>query len=64
MKGNSTISCGEETIQGMTLITDDGEFTIWDEVQKKEVMVRDFTEVGYQSIHETYSFVAARLSGS
>jgi len=64
IKGNSTISCGEETIQGMTLITDDGEYTIWDEVQKKEVIVRDFTEVGYQSIHETYSFVAARLSGS
>jgi hypothetical protein len=64
MKGDCTISCGEETIQGMSLITDDGEFTIWDEVLQKEVTVRDFTEVGYQSIHETYSFVAARLSGS
>ena len=63
-KGDSTISCGKETIQGMTLITDDGEFMIWDEVLQKEVMVRDFTEIGYQSIHETYSFVAARLSGS
>ena len=64
VKGDRTISYGEETIQGMTLITDDGEFTIWDEVLQKEVIVRDFTEVGYQSIHETYSFVAARLSGS
>jgi hypothetical protein len=64
MKGDSTISYGEETIQGMTLITDNGEFIIWDEVLQKEVRVRDFTEVGYQSIHETYSFVAARLSGS
>jgi hypothetical protein len=63
MKGNS-IPYGEETIQGMTLITDNGEFTIWDEMLQKEVTVRDFTEVGYQSIHETYSFVAARLSGS
>jgi hypothetical protein len=63
MKGNS-IPYGDETIQGMTLITDNGEFTIWDEVLQKEVIVRDFTEVGYQSIHETYSFVAARLSGS
>jgi hypothetical protein len=64
MKGNSTLSYGDETIEGMTLITDHGEFTIWDEVLQKEVTVRDFTEVGYQSIHETYSFVAARLSGS
>jgi hypothetical protein len=64
MKGDRTISYGEKTIEGMTLITDDGEFTIWDEVLQKEVIVRDFTEVGYQSIHETYSFVAARLSGS
>jgi hypothetical protein len=63
MKGDS-ISYGEDTIQGMTLITDNGEFIIWDEVLQKEVIVRDFTEVGYQSIHETYSFVAARLSGS
>ena len=64
MKGDRTISYGDETMEGMTLITDDGEFTIWDEVLQKEVTVRDFTEVGYQSIHETYSFVAARLSGS
>jgi hypothetical protein len=64
MKGDRTILYGEEMMEGMTLITDDGEFTIWDEELQKEVIVRDFTEVGYQSIHETYSFVAARLSGS
>ena len=47
----------------MSLITDDGEFIIWDDVTKKEVLVRDFTEIGYQSIHETYPFISARLSG-
>jgi len=63
IKGNSTIVPGAENIEGMSLITDDGEFIIWDDVAKKEVMVRDFTEIGYQSIHETYPFVSARLSG-
>jgi len=63
VKGNSTILHGAENMEGMSLITDDGEFIIWDDVAKKEVMVRDFTEIGYQSIHETYPFVSARLSG-
>jgi hypothetical protein len=63
VKGNSTILPGAENIEGMSLITDDGEFIIWDDATKKEVMVRDFTEIGYQSIHETYPFVSARLSG-
>jgi hypothetical protein len=63
MKGNSTIIPGAGNIQGMSLITDDGEFIIWDDVAKKEVLIRDFTEVGYQSIHETYPFISARLSG-
>jgi hypothetical protein len=63
IKGNSTIIPGAENIEGMSLITDDGEFIIWDEATKKEVMVRDFTEIGYQAIHETYPFVSARLSG-
>jgi hypothetical protein len=63
MKGNSTVIEGAGNIIGMSLITDDGEFIIWDEVTKKEVIVRDFTEIGYQSIHETYPFIAARLSG-
>lgn len=62
-KGNSTVIHGAENIVGMSLITDDGEFIIWDEVTKKEVIIRDFTEVGYKKIHETYPFIAARLSG-
>jgi hypothetical protein len=63
VKGNSTILHGAENIQGMSLITDDGEFIIWDDETKKEVMIRDFTEIGYQTIHETYPFISARLSG-
>ena len=45
----------------MTIITESGEFIIWDEIEKKERVVRDFTEVGYKTIHETYPFVASRL---
>lgn len=60
-KGKSTVLHGVDHIQGMTLITESGEFIIWDEIDKKEKIIRDFTEVGYHSIHETYSFVATRL---
>lgn len=60
-KGKSTVIRGVDNIQGMTLITESGEFIIWDEMDKKEKIIRDFTEVGYHSIHETYSFVATRL---
>ena len=61
IKGNSTVVHGVDNIQGMTLITENGEIIIWDEINKKEKIIRDFTEVGYHSIHETYSFVATRL---
>jgi ribosomal protein S1 len=52
---------GDDTITGMYLITDSGEFTLLDEKENRERHVRDFTEIGYDSIHETYSFVASRL---
>ena len=61
IKGKSTVVPGNDTIQGMTIITETGEFIIWDEVEKKERIIRDFTEVGYKTIHETYPFVASRL---
>lgn len=61
IKGISTLCDGYNSLYGMTLITENGEFIIWDEETKQEIVVRDFTEVGYQSIHETYSFVEARL---
>jgi len=61
IKGNSTIPCGSDKMEGMSLITEGGEFIIWDENTKAEKRVRDFTEIGYYSIHKTYSFVEARL---
>jgi len=61
IKGASTIPHGSSTMEGMTLITETGEFIIWDEDEKTEKRVRDFTEIGYDSIHKTYSFIEARL---
>jgi hypothetical protein len=46
---------------GFSLITESGEFIIWDESKKRERRVRDFTEIGYKSIHKTYPFVSSRL---
>lgn len=60
-KSVNTMKIGENTIEGMYLITDSGEFTLLDENENRERHVRDFTEIGYDSIHETYSFVASRL---
>lgn len=56
IKGNSII--GEDCIEGRTLITETGEFIIWD---GKEKIIRDFTEIGYDHIHETYEFISDRL---
>jgi len=61
IKSKNTVYCGKNTIHGMTLITETGEFAIWDEEEQREKWIRDFTEVGYQTIHETYPFVEARL---
>lgn len=61
IKSRNTVQHGSNIIHGMTLMTESGEFAIWDEQEQKEKWIRDFTEVGYQSIHETYSFVEARL---
>ena len=48
-------------LQGIHLITETGEWILWDEGEKKEKIIRDFTEVGYDSIHHTYPFVSSRL---
>ena len=67
IKGLSTVKESKESKEikgsacGMTLITDSGEFIIWDEVEQKEKIVRDFTEIGYKEIHKTYSLVSSRL---
>ena len=58
IKGKSTVVNGNNYINGRTLITESGEIIIWD---KKEKIVRDFTDIGHKSIHETYPFVADRL---
>ena len=55
IKGNSTAT---DILEGRTLITETGEFIIWD---NKEKLVRDFTEIGYNRIHETYQFISDRL---
>ena len=52
---------GHKGLQGIHLITETGEWILWDEKEKKEKIIRDFTEVGYDSIHNTYPFVSSRL---
>ena len=64
IKGLSTVkesNNGTIGACGMTLITESGEFIIWDEMEQKEKIVRDFTEIGYKEIHKTYSMVSSRL---
>jgi hypothetical protein len=54
----STVANSE--LYGHTLITESGDFVIIG-LKGKESIVRDFTDVGYQTIHKTYPFVAERL---
>jgi hypothetical protein len=61
IKGKSTIPHGDETVEGKNIITETGEFVIWNEEEKREMVIRDFTEIGHDAIHETYSMVASRL---
>jgi hypothetical protein len=61
IKGQSTVKKGNEIIHGNTLITESGEFIIWDDIGNTEKIVRDFTDVGYTEIHKTYPMVASRL---
>lgn len=63
----STVSDEMRVVDGKTLITESGDFIIVDqdvEDSKKAcdyITVRDFTDVGYESIQDTYQFVASRL---
>ena len=61
LKGKSTIYPGVDIIEGMSLITENGEYIILDSIMKKEKRIRDFTEIGYNSIYKTYSYIVARL---
>jgi len=61
VKGKSTVYPGVDITEGMSLITENGECIIWDSVMKKEKRIRDFTEIGYNCIYKTYSYIDARL---
>ena len=61
MVRNATGSMSEHHMmqRGRALITETGEVKVWyDEAPR---VIRDFTEVGADRIHETYHFLAARL---
>jgi hypothetical protein len=60
-KGHSTVIDGIHDMIGQNLITESGEFVIWDERNKTDKVVRDFTDIGHHTIHETYPLVASRL---
>jgi hypothetical protein len=62
-KGQSTVKYGVGVSAiGMSLITEGGEIVLYDWMSgKKEVVIRDFTEIGYDRIHVTYPFVESRL---
>jgi hypothetical protein len=61
VKSKNKVVTGTDKIEGMTIITESGEFIIWDENEKKDRIIRDFTDVGYKTICETYPFVGSRL---
>ncbi len=61
IKGKSSVIDSDIIMNGCMLITETGEFIIWDEQEEKEKIIRDFTEVGYNEIYKTYSFVESRL---
>jgi hypothetical protein len=61
IKGCSTVKVGKKNAYGVTLITETGEIIIWDDIEKKDKIVRDFTEIGYKEIHKTYPLIASRL---
>jgi hypothetical protein len=60
-KGQSTVGKGVDKIIGQNIITDTGEFIIWDDTNKIDKVIRDFTDIGHKTIHETYPLVASRL---
>jgi hypothetical protein len=61
IKGNTTLYPGVDKTEGCALITEHGECIILDSLHQSELRVRDFTEVGYNRIYETYPYVDARL---
>jgi hypothetical protein len=60
-KGQSTVVGGSNSMIGQNIITETGEFVIWDDKTQTDKVIRDFTDIGHQTIHETYPLVASRL---
>jgi hypothetical protein len=58
---NGNVKSGNGVLYGKTLITDSGHFIIMDMELKTEKIVRDFTDIGYNNIHQTYPMVSERL---
>lgn len=58
---NGNIKSGNGTLKGKTLITESGYFIIFDMDSNSEKIVRDFTDIGYNNIHQTYPMVSERL---
>lgn len=61
IKGVEKYSKGCKNAIGWMIITETGEFIIWDEDEGKDKIIRDFTEIGYKEIHKTYPMVISRL---
>jgi hypothetical protein len=61
-KSQHTIKHGTHTVNGYYLITETGEIILLNHDNKKERIVRDFTEIGHDRISETYPFIYTRLS--
>ena len=61
IKGSSTVKEGKEKMIGENIITESGEFIIWDDDNKVDKVIRDFTDIGYKAIYKTYPLVGARL---
>jgi hypothetical protein len=61
IRQSSTLSPGDGQQRGYSLMTEQGTIVIRHPLSKEECVIRDFTEVGYQMIHKTYSFVETRL---
>jgi hypothetical protein len=64
---NGNVKSGNVLLKGKTLMTESGDFIIqFSEIKngveyKSEKIVRDFTDIGYKSIHQTYPMVSERL---
>lgn len=52
---------GTTPAMGIQLITENGTVVCWNLEEHRQEIIRDFTEIGHDEIHQTYSFVQNRL---